>query len=73
MSEVKSTGKIAPFLTVSENNFMKLLELFCKRETAMPMLALTFASVVCGALVLGRIAWTGKIRYAFLIWNLLLA
>jgi len=48
---------------------MKLLKLFCKSETATPMLALTFASAVCVALVLGRIAWTWQIRYAFLIWN----
>jgi uncharacterized membrane protein len=52
---------------------MKLLHLLYKRETATPMLALTFASFVCTALVLGRIAWTWQIRYAFLIWNLFLA
>ena len=52
---------------------MKLLHLLFKRETAAPMLALTFASFVCVAMVLGRIAWTGQIRYAFLIWNLFLA
>jgi len=52
---------------------MKLLNLLFKRETATPMLALTLASAVCAAMVLGRIAWTGKIRYAFLIWNLFLA
>jgi len=52
---------------------MKLLKLLYKRETAVPMLALTFASAVSGALVLGRIAWTGKLRYAFLIGNLFLA
>jgi uncharacterized membrane protein len=52
---------------------MKLLKLAFRRETAMPMLALTFASLVCGALVLARITWTGNPRYAFLLWNLFLA
>jgi len=52
---------------------MRILKIIYKRETAVPMLALTFASVVCGALVLGRVAWTGKIRYVFLVWNLFLA
>jgi len=52
---------------------MKLLKLAFKRETAMPMLALTFASSVCGALVVARIAWTRDFHYAFLIWNLFLA
>ncbi|MGO8678384.1 MAG: DUF1361 domain-containing protein [Limisphaerales bacterium] len=44
-----------------------------RRETAMPMLALVFASVVCMGLVFGRILWTRNIRYSFLIWNLFLA
>lgn len=39
----------------------------------MPMLAMSFASVVCVALVIVRIGWTGKIRYGFLAWNLFLA
>ena len=52
---------------------MKLLKLAFKRETAVPMLALTFASGVCLALVSARILWTGKLRYGFLIWNLFLA
>ncbi len=52
---------------------MKLLKLAFSRETAMPMLALTFASSVCGALVVARIAWTRDFLYAFLIWNLFLA
>ncbi len=52
---------------------MKLLQLLFKRETAVPMLALTFASVVSVALVIARIAWTGNTHYAFLIWNLFLA
>ena len=39
----------------------------------MPVLALTFASLVCLALVLARIVWTGRFHYGFLVWNLLLA
>lgn len=52
---------------------MKLLKLAFKRETAMPMFALTFASGVCIALVFARILSTGNIRYGFLVWNLFLA
>jgi uncharacterized membrane protein len=53
--------------------FMKLLRIALKRETAVPVLTLVFASGVSVALVFARIAWTGKLRYAFLIWNLFLA
>lgn len=52
---------------------MNSLKLFFRRETIIPMLALTFASAVCLALVVARIAWTGKFRYSFLAWNLFLA
>src|SRR6266699_6108884 len=52
---------------------MKLIKLAFQREIAMPMLALTFASGVCLVLVSARIIWTGKLHYAFLIWNLFLA
>lgn len=52
---------------------MKLVQLLFKRETAVPMLALSFASLVSVTLVVARIAWTGNPRYAFLIWNLFLA
>ena len=52
---------------------MKLLKLAFKRETAVPMLALTFASAVCLVLVSARVLWTGQLRYGFLIWNLFLA
>lgn len=37
------------------------------------MLAMTFASAVCVALVIARIVYTGKLRYAFLAGNLFLA
>ncbi len=52
---------------------MKLLKLALKRETAVPVFTLIFASGVSISLVFARIAWTGKMRYAFLIWNLFLA
>jgi uncharacterized membrane protein len=52
---------------------MKLLRLIFKPEIAMPMLGVTFASGVSVGLVLARIAWTGKLQYAFLVWNLFLA
>jgi uncharacterized membrane protein len=52
---------------------MKVLKLAFKRETAIPMLALIFASGVSVALVSARIIWTGNIRYGFLVWNLVLA
>ena len=52
---------------------MKFIKLAFKRETAMPMLGLTFASAVCVALVIARIFWTGNMRYGFLVWNLFLA
>jgi uncharacterized membrane protein len=53
--------------------FMKLLNLAFKRETALPILALLFASAACVALVAGRIVWTGNPHSAFLVWNLFLA
>ena len=52
---------------------MKLLKFAFKRETAMPLLALTFASAASVALVAARIIWTTKLYYSFLIWNLFLA
>ena len=53
--------------------FMRLLRLAFKRETAMPMLALTFASAASVLLVVTRVISTGNLRYSFLIWNLFLA
>lgn len=52
---------------------MKVLQLMFKRETAVPMLALSFASAVSVVLVLARVVWMRDIHYAFLIWNLFLA
>jgi uncharacterized membrane protein len=52
---------------------MKLLKLAFKRETAVPMLALSFASAVAVALVAARIIWTRDLIYASLAWNLFLA
>ncbi len=52
---------------------MKFFRLIFKRETLAPVAAMTFASAVCLAVVIARIAWTGKIRYSFLAWNLFLA
>jgi uncharacterized membrane protein len=52
---------------------MKLLKIALKRETAVPMLALMFASGVSVALVVARIVRTGNIAYGFLLWNLFLA
>jgi len=52
---------------------MRILRIAFKQETAVPVLALTFASGASVALVIVRIMWTGQIRYGFLVWNLFLA
>ena len=52
---------------------MRILKLALKREIAMPVLALTFASAASLALVVARILSTGNLRYSFLVWNLFLA
>ena len=44
-----------------------------KRETLVPMLALSFASIVSVTLVIGRMIWARDTHYGFLIWNLFLA
>jgi uncharacterized membrane protein len=55
------------------NLLMKVVKLALKRETAIPVLALLFASAVSVALIAGRIIWTGRWSYGFLVWNLGLA
>jgi len=52
---------------------MKLLRLALARETAVPVLALGFASATTVALVAARIIWTRDVMYASLVWNLFLA
>lgn len=53
---------------------MILLRLAFRRQTAITMLALMFASLASVVLVVARICWTGRLgAYAFLIWNLFLA
>jgi uncharacterized membrane protein len=52
---------------------MRLLKLALRPHTAVPVLAVSFATVVCTFLVLGRIAWSGNFRYGALVWNLFLA
>ena len=52
---------------------MKMIKLAFQRETAAPVMALTFATAVCLTLVSTRILWTRNLHYAFLIWNLFLA
>ena len=52
---------------------MKIFRVMFKRETIVPMLALSFASAVSVALVIGRMVWMRDSHYAFLIWNLFLA
>jgi len=52
---------------------MNILKIICKRETLAPLVALLFGSIICGALILARIAVTKNLAYSFLIWNLFLA
>lgn len=52
---------------------MKWLNLIFRRETAMPVFALSFASAVSVALIFARIVWTGSLHHGFLAWNLFLA
>ena len=52
---------------------MKVFQLMFKRETAVPMLALSFASVVSVLLVIARMICLRDTYYGFLIWNLFLA
>jgi len=52
---------------------MRVFKLAFRPETARAVLALLFASGVSVALVAARIAWTGRVQYGFLAWNLFLA
>lgn len=52
---------------------MKLLELIYRRETRVPVLALTFATIVGVTLVLARVVWAQNLKYALLVGNLVLA
>jgi uncharacterized membrane protein len=52
---------------------MKIFRLMFQRETLVPMLALSFATVVSVLLVIGRMMWARDTHYGFLIWNLFLA
>lgn len=52
---------------------MSLLKLLFRRETFMPMLALSLATIVTVGIICVRIGFTGNFRYAFLVWNLFLA
>ncbi len=52
---------------------MRILKLLFKRETFLPMAALTFASAVSAALIFSRVIITRDLRYGFLVWNLILA
>ncbi len=52
---------------------MKIAMFLFKHETRAPMLALTFASAACVALLGARIVWTRSASYSLLVWNLFLA
>ena len=52
---------------------MRILKLLFKRETFLPMAALTFASAVSATLIFSRVIVTRDLRYGFLVWNLILA
>jgi uncharacterized membrane protein len=52
---------------------MRLLKLALRRERAVPVLAVTFASIVSVAMLAGRIYYTGRMAYGALAWNLFLA
>lgn len=43
------------------------------RGMAVPLMAVLLCSAACVGLVLARVLWTGKLHYAFLVWNLWLA
>ena len=52
---------------------MTLFRIAVRHGTAVPVLALLFASGVSVSLVIARIAFSGNVRYGYLVWNLFLA
>jgi uncharacterized membrane protein len=52
---------------------MRLFRIAVRQGTAVPVMALLFASGVSMLLVLAQIIWTGNLRYSYLGWNLFLA
>ncbi len=52
---------------------MRLFRIAVRHGTAVPVVALMFASGVSMLLVLAQIIWTGNLRYSYLGWNLFLA
>lgn len=58
---------------MSHQSDMRLVRLALRRETAVPILALAFASAVNVGLVLARMVWNRQTAHGFLIWNLFLA
>ncbi len=52
---------------------MRIFKLLFKRETFLPMAALTFASAISATLIFSRVVVTRDLRYGFLVWNLILA
>jgi uncharacterized membrane protein len=52
---------------------MKLLRLAFARQTAVPMLALSFASIATVGLIATRVVWSRDLTYLSLVWNLFLA
>ena len=52
---------------------MKLIELIYRRETRVPVLALTLATAIGVALVLTRVVFTHNLKYGLLVGNLVLA
>ncbi len=52
---------------------MRLYKIAARHGTAVPVLALMFASGVSMLLVIAQIIWTGNLRFSYLGWNLFLA
>jgi uncharacterized membrane protein len=53
--------------------FVRMRVTLLKYHIYVPVMALFFASVISVSLVVGRVFYTGNLRYSFLIWNLFLA